>query len=32
MVTKNQLKLIASLHQKKNRKKEKLFIAEGEVI
>jgi TrmH family RNA methyltransferase len=32
MVTKNQLKHIASLHQKKHRKQQKLFIAEGKKV
>lgn len=32
MVTKNQIKLIASLHQKKYRKQHQLFIAEGKKV
>ena len=32
MITKNQIKFIKSLSLKKNRQKEKLFIAEGEKI
>lgn len=32
MITKNQIKLIRSLSQKKNRKKHKLFVAEGSKV
>ena len=32
MITKNQIKLIRSLSQKKNRKKNKLFVAEGSKV